>query len=305
MTPKLAHLYNRKILIERYPLKGASIKRRRPKSSPEGIRKKLEWSPLTAYVQSRNPIEVHDGGRTSAANLGLSLVTEKTSPSWSLGIRLRDPSDKEVRPGPCQYDIASALDKRSQAHNNPRFTIGVKTPGYLDKPPQSGSESNIGVPHEEWDATGKRGFTLGVRHKHLDMKPNPDAGPATYNIGDPTADSPEKLASIREHGKKYPNLGIKLKTRREIDAAIGAVEPPGPGQYKIESSVFGTRATTFGVRHKHLDPKYGETPGAAVYDIVNSFERTQLRHTPAYRFASHEYGKQKGGSTAKGRGLPY
>lgn len=149
MTPKMAHIYNRRILIERFPLKGEEVRRRRPRTAPK--QHVVKYSPLHEYVKSRHPIDIFDGSRTAASNLGLAKVNERTSPSWSLGVRLKDPKSREVRPGPCQYDVADALDKRSQAHGNPRFTMGVKTPGYLDRPPQSSSGANIGIAPLRWD----------------------------------------------------------------------------------------------------------------------------------------------------------
>jgi len=46
---------------------------------------------------------------------------------------------------------------------------------------------------------------------------------------------PEKLRRDRERTRKHPKLGIRLKSRRSIDAAIGTPIAPGPGTYILPS----------------------------------------------------------------------
>ena len=105
------------------------------------------------------------------------------------------------------------------------------------------------------------GRTFGVRHRHLDPHINPeDPSSASYNptcatcvdglwLGIPwcllpphratvvclrrhnSPFDPVKLKKERERTKKHPKLGIRLKSRRSIDAAIGTPIPPGPGAW--------------------------------------------------------------------------
>jgi len=46
---------------------------------------------------------------------------------------------------------------------------------------------------------------------------------------------PVKLKKDRKRTRKHPKLGIRLKSRRSIDMAIGTPIPPGPGTYVLPS----------------------------------------------------------------------
>jgi len=282
--------------------------------------------PINSKLRTKQAVEnrASKGSKDIMKRSTSQNLVKSSAPTWKMGERndRAQANHSNSSPGP-KYSITEATyhtTKRSAA-----VTMGGKLVkgGFLDavggnpKNPRSNPDA-IGMDLSNWSnatqldrATASarqksNGKTFGVKHRHLNPKPNANPAPNEY------AATMAFQQTIPSSKPQTMSSKSKSLTDLQMDEQLGF---PGPAQYspaKARSKLAFKEAPQFSLAEK-LKSSFEQTnptitPGPNNYGVPNNRFSSTKKHAPAHSFGYHKRGKtiihagdHKRGATRKKR----